>query len=139
MHGGRHASPSSAAELTISIYSVDVRKVKVNPKSTHRTAIHSTGSVRLAIVLHDQLIHDISRADDALAHRHSEQCATEIAHALAVIGYLQATRTLGGSDAANKLERFYTKLREKLMEAQVRSSRQILSDLQQQLRTRRDP
>ena len=134
-----HASPSSAAELTISIYSVDVRKVKVNPKSTHRTAIHSTGSVRLAIVLYDQLIQDISRADDALAHYRSEQCATEISHALAVVGYLQATPRRGaGSNVARKLGRFYTMLREKLIEAQVRSSRQILSEVQQQLRERRE-
>ena len=129
---------SSAAELTISSYSVDVRKVKVNPKSTHRTAIHSKGSVRLAIVLYDQLIQDVSRADDALALRRSEQCATEISHALAVIGYLQAARRRGGGDDASKLGRFYTMLREKLMEAQVRSSRQILSELQQQLRERRE-
>ena len=139
MYGGRHGSPSSAAELTISSYSVDVRKVKVNPKSTDRTAIHSTGSVRLAIVLYDQLIQDVSRADDALALRRSGQCTTEISHALAVIGYLQATlRQNGGPDVARNLGRFYTMLREKLMEAQVRSSRQILSELQQQLRERRE-
>jgi flagellar protein FliS len=109
------------------------------PNSAYsKTAIHGAGSVRLAIVLYEQIIQDISRADDALAHRRSEQCATEIGHALAVIQYLQATRRRGGSDAAPKLGRFYTMLREKLMEAQVRSSRQILSVLQQQLRERRE-
>jgi flagellin-specific chaperone FliS len=113
--------------------------MKVNPKPAPKTPIHGASSVRLAMVLYDQLIQDISRADDALTHRHSEQCATEIAHALAVIGYLQATwRRGGGSDVARKQGRFYIMLREKLMEAQVRSSRQILSELQQQLRERRE-
>ena len=81
----------------------------------------------------DRLIQGVSRADDALTHRRPEQCATEIAHALAVIGYLQATRRRGGSDVARKQGHFYTMLREKLMEAQVRSSRQILGQLQPQL------
>jgi len=139
MYGGRHASPSSAAELTISSYSVDARNVKVNPKSTHRTAIHSKGSVRLAIVLYDQLIQDVSQRRRCTCPGRSEQCATEISHALAMVGYLQATlRQNGGPDVARKLGRFYTMLREKLMEAQVRSSRQILSELQQQLRERRE-
>jgi len=139
MYGARDGSPSSAAELTISSHSVDVRKVKVNSKSTHRTPIHSPGSVRLAIVLYDQLIQDVSRADDALAHHRPEGCAAEISHALAVIGYLRATlRDDDGRDVTHNLGRFYTMLREKLMEAQVRSSRQILSELQQQLRERRE-
>ena len=92
----------------------------------------------MANVLYDQLIQDVSRADDALAGGRSEQCLTEIGHALAVIGYLQATRRRGGSDVANKPERFYTMLREKLIEAQVRCSRQILSELRQQLTERRE-
>ncbi|MCU1272426.1 MAG: hypothetical protein JWN74_3720 [Acidobacteriaceae bacterium] len=114
--------------------------MKVNPKRAQKAPLLGAGSVRLAIVLYDQLIQDISRADDALAHRHSEQCATEIGRALAVIGYLQAIQRRGGRrDVARKLGGFYIMLREKLVEAQVRSSRQILSELQQQLRKRREP
>ena len=86
--------------------------MKVNPKSTDRTAIHSASSVRLAIVLYDQLIQDVSRADDALALRRSELCAAEISHALAMVAYLQATlRQNGGPDVERKLGRFYTMLR----------------------------
>jgi len=63
-----------------------------------------------------------------------ELCAQKIGHAVAVIGYLQATlRYDTGRDVARNLGRFYTMLREKLMEAQVRSSREILGELQQQL------
>jgi flagellin-specific chaperone FliS len=114
--------------------------MKVNSKRAPKTAINDASSVRFAIVLYDRLIEDVSRAGDALAHRRPEQCATEIGHALAVIGYLQATQRRGGRrDVARKLGGFYIMLREKLVEAQVRSSRQILSELQQQLRKRREP
>lgn len=112
----------------------------MDPKhASPKMAANSPSSVRLAIVLYDQLIKDISRAEDAFAHC-PQQCATEIDHALAVIGYLQAKRhRSGGSDAARKRGCFYTMLHEKLMEAQVRSSHRILSELQQQLRERREP
>jgi flagellar biosynthetic protein FliS len=105
------------------------------PNSAYsKTAIHGAGSVRLAIVLYEQIIQDISRADDALAHRRSEQCATEISHALAVIGYLQATVCQNGTrDVIRNSDGFYTNLQENLIEAKVRSSRQILARLQPQL------
>jgi flagellin-specific chaperone FliS len=128
----------NAIELKIAGHSVDENEV--NPKRARQSGTYDASSVRLVIVLYDKLIQDISQADDALALRRPEQCAMEIAHALAVIGYLQATRRRRrGSDVARKAGCFYTMLREKLMEAQVRSSRQILSELQQQLRERREP
>jgi flagellar secretion chaperone FliS len=99
-----------------------------------RTAIQCAGSVRLAIVIYDQLIADISRADDALAHCRPEQCATDIGHALAVIGYLQATlHQKDDRDVTRNFDGIYTTLREKLIEAQVRSSRPILAQLGPQL------
>jgi flagellin-specific chaperone FliS len=113
--------------------------MKVNSKRAPKTPLHDAGSVQLSIVLYEQLILDVSRAGDALAHRRPEQCATEIGHALAVVGYLQATERRGGRrDVARKLGGFHIMLREKLMEARVRRSRQILSELQQQLRERRE-
>ena len=105
----------------------------MNPKRAQKTAIPGASLGPLSIVLYDQLIQNISRADNALAHSRSEQCATEISHALGVIGYLRATLR---QDANHKLQRFYTMLGEKLMEAQVRCSRQILSEVQKQLRER---
>jgi flagellar protein FliS len=112
--------------------SVDTNEV--NTKRAEETAIEGVGSVPLAIVLYDQLVQDISRADDALAHRHSEQCATEIGHAVAVVGFLQATCCQkGGCGVTRNSDAFYATLHEKLREAQVRSSRQILAEIQAQL------
>jgi flagellar secretion chaperone FliS len=106
-----------------------------NPKRAYQeAAVRGANPVRLTILLYDQLIHDVSRATEALGGARIEQCAQEIGHAIAVIGYLQATlRYDTGRDVARNLGRFYTMLREKLMEAQVRSSRAILGELQQQL------
>jgi flagellin-specific chaperone FliS len=97
-------------------------------------AIRGASSARLAIILHDQLVGDISRADDALVHCRTEQCATAIGHALAVIGYLQATlHQTSDTDVNWNSDGVYTILREKLIEAQVRSSRPILAQLRPQL------
>jgi flagellar secretion chaperone FliS len=107
----------------------------MNPKRAYQeAAVRGAHPVRLTILLYDQLIQDVCRAAEAMRETHIEQCAQQIGHAIAVIGYLQATlRYDTGRDVARNLGRFYTMLREKLMEAQVRSSREILSELQKQL------
>ena len=107
----------------------------MNPKRAYQeTAVRGANPVRLTILLYDQLIQDVSSASEALAASHIEQSAQAIGHAVAVIGYLQATlHRDGGLDVARNLGHFYTMLREKLMEAQVRSSKPILAELQQQL------
>jgi flagellar secretion chaperone FliS len=107
----------------------------MNPKRAYQEqSVRGTNPVRLTILLYDQLLQDVSQAAQALIDARIEQSAQHIGHAVAVIGYLQATlRQDGGRDVARNLGRFYTMLRERLMEAQVRSSRQILGELQQQL------
>ena len=106
----------------------------MNLEHAKKTAIQGAAYVRLAIVLCDQLIEDISRADNALVHCSAEQCATDIGHALTVIGYLQATLHQNGNrDVTRNSDGVYITLREKLIEAQVRSSRPILAQLRPQL------
>jgi flagellar protein FliS len=107
----------------------------MNPKRAYQEAsVQGASPVRLTILLYDQITQDVARAANALAQANVEKCAQEIGHAVAVIGYLQATlRHESGRNIARNLGHFYTMLREKLMEAQVRSSRQILGELQQQL------
>lgn len=107
----------------------------MNAKRAYQeTAVRGANPVRLTILLYDQLIQDVSSASEAIARSEIEQSAQTIGHAVAVIGYLQATlHRDGGRDVARNLGRFYTMLREKLMEAQVRSSIPILADLRQQL------
>ena len=107
----------------------------MNAKRAYQeAAVRGASPVRLTILLYDQVIQDVARADEALAGERVEVCAQEIGHAVAVIGYLQATlRHNTAPSVVGNLRRFYTMLRERLMEAQVRSSRPILAELRQQL------
>lgn|SRR5262249_13099984 len=107
----------------------------INPKRAYQeAAVSGADPVRLTIMLYEQIMQDVTRADQALKDQRADLCAQEIGHAIAVIGYLQATlRPEAGSEVVRNLGRFYTMLREKLMEAQVRSSRAILEQLKQQL------
>lgn len=106
-----------------------------SPKRAYQeAAVQGASPVRLTIMMYEQIIQDVARADQALKDDRVDVCAQEIGHAVAVIGYLQATvRPEAGPEVAHNLGRFYTMLREKVMEAQVRSSRPLLEEIRQQL------
>ncbi|SRR6266700_3736634 len=107
----------------------------ISPKRAYQeAAVSGANPMRLTVMLYEQIMQDVARADQALKDHRPDLCAQEIGHAVAVIGYLQATlRPEAGADVVRNLGRFYTMLREKLMEAQVRSSHSILEQLRQQL------
>lgn len=97
-------------------------------------AVRGARPVRLTILLYEQIIQDISRASDAIGREDFEALAREVGHATGVIGYLQATLNRDASASiVRNLASFYAMLREQLMEAQVRCSREILDDLRQQV------
>ena len=97
-------------------------------------AVRGARPVRLTILLYEQVIQDISRASDAIARKDFESLAREVGHATGVVGYLQATLNRdAGAMVVRNLASFYTMLREQLMEAQVRHSREILGGLRQQM------
>lgn len=103
-------------------------------RAYQESAVGGANPVRLTVMMYEQIMQDVARADQALQEQRVDVCAQEIGHAVAVIGYLQATlRPEAGAEVTHNLSRFYTMLREKLMEAQVRSSRIILEQLKQQL------
>jgi len=98
------------------------------------SAVRGAKPVRLTILLYEQLVQDVSRAAQAVAKRDFEATANEIQHAIGVIGYLQSTLKPGsGSPVTRNLARFYTMLREQLMEAQVRRSHELLEELRKHL------
>lgn len=98
------------------------------------TAVHGARPVRLTILLYEQIIQDVSRASEAIARQDFETLAREISHATGVIGYLQATLNReAGASVVRNLASFYSMLREQLMEAQVRCSRDILANLRHQM------
>lgn len=97
-------------------------------------AVRGARPVRLTILLYEQIIQDVSRASEAITRQDFETLAREISHATGVIGYLQATlNRAAGVSVVRNLSSFYAMLREQLMEAQVRCSRDILANLRQQM------
>jgi flagellar biosynthetic protein FliS len=106
-----------------------------NPRRAYQeTAVHGAKPVRLTILLYEQIIQHVNRAAEAVSARNFEAVASEVSHATGVIGYLQATlQREKGPAVARNLSKFYTMLREKLMEAQVRCSREILDRLRENM------
>jgi flagellar secretion chaperone FliS len=86
--------------------------------------------VRLTILLYEQVVQDISRAAEAVSKHDYELTAHEISHAVGVIGYLQAVLKPDPRPGITRnLSRFYSMIRERLTEAQVRCSRETLEEL----------
>lgn len=103
-------------------------------RAYQETAVHGAKPVRLTILLYEQIIQDVNRAVEAMSARDFEAVAFEVSHATGVIGYLQATlQREKGAAVARNLSKFYTMLREQLMEAQVRSSRELLDQLRENM------
>jgi flagellar protein FliS len=101
-------------------------------RAYQEAAVRGARPVRLTILLYEQVIQDIARAGEALSRRNFESAAREISHATGVIGYLQSTLKRGaGAAVAGNLSNFYSMVREKLMEAQVRCSREALEQLRE--------
>jgi flagellar protein FliS len=95
-------------------------------------AVRGANPVRLTIMLYEQVVQDISRAAEAVSKRNYEMTAHEISHAVGVIGYLQATlKSDPDVPVTRNLSRFYAMIRERLTEAQVRCSRELLEELRQ--------
>ena len=107
----------------------------VNARRAYQeSAARGANPVRLTILLYEQMIQDVARAAEAVRQRQPEACAQEVGHAVAVIGYLQATLQPSAAESVSRnLSRFYTMIREQLMEAQVRSSRDIFEEIKRQL------
>jgi len=99
-------------------------------RAYQEAAVRGASPVRLTILLYEQVVQDLTRAIDSIAQGRVESCAHELNHATSVIGYLHGTLNPdAGASVTRNLGRFYTMIRERLLEAQVRSSREILEEL----------
>ena len=91
-----------------------------------RTAADAPGGLGLLIGLFDTLAGDLRRAADAQRENDIEQRCREVRHALLVLGHLEDWVKRGEDGIlARKLIAFYSSLRRKLTEAEVRKSAEI--------------
>jgi flagellar protein FliS len=102
--------------------------VNANPRNLYReTAADSDTPLHGVVLLYEQAIEDIRRAVAALHRGDIEARTSELNHALLVVGQLQSVLDMDrGGDVARNLDRFYSLVRIRLVEAQVRVSATIL-------------
>ena len=103
----------------------------MDPRSAYREgSARGASGTRLVVLLYEQVIQDLRKAVVAIEESDIGKRTHSITHAISVIGHLQATvdREHGGVVGRN-LDRFYCSVRTRLIEAQVRISREILEEL----------
>lgn len=101
-----------------------------DPRTLYReSAVRGASPVRLVVMLYEQIVEDLRRAIRAIEEKDIEARTNAINHATVIIGHLQnkLDHTRGGEVARN-LERFYNVSRQKLLEAQFRASKEILTE-----------
>lgn len=102
--------------------------MSIDAKAAYRqTAGGTANSVRIVVLLYEQLVEDVRRALKAAEQRDAEICTLEIDHALEVINHLQGRLDMErGGDVARNLECFYDLLRVSLLQANIQSSCEVL-------------
>lgn len=92
-----------------------------------RAAAQNATPAGLVIILYDLLIHDLEQAIAAFAERDIERRSTEIKHAFLVLQQLEGSLDMeNGGDAAKHFSAFYSALRSKIFEAQLKASSELL-------------
>ncbi len=92
-------------------------------------AVRGATPIDLVVILYDSAIEDMRRAITAMQQGDVETRALKIGHALMVLQQLQGTLDFQrGGKAAQHFEQFYSLVRAKLLEAQMRSSLELMRE-----------
>src|ERR1700744_3242731 len=91
------------------------------------SAVQGATPIELVVLLYDSAIDDMRRALAAMQECNIEARSAQIGHALIVLQQLQGPLDFQrGGEAARQFEQFYNLVRAKLLEAQIRSSRELM-------------
>jgi flagellar protein FliS len=93
-----------------------------SPARTYReSVVRGASPVGLVVILYEEVIRSISRAQRALRENNIEQRTLAFTHAIDVIGYLHAILNFEqGGKVARHLALFYTTMQSKIFEANLR-------------------
>ena len=95
--------------------------------SYREAAVRGAGQVELVIMLYDILFDDIRSAIASIRAHNIESRTNEIKHAFGVLEQLQGTlNSQQGGEAARNMDRLYSIVRAKLLEAHITSSEEML-------------
>jgi flagellar protein FliS len=90
-------------------------------------AAENATPVGLVILLYERLVQDIQNAASNIADKDIDARVAHLNHAFLILQQLQGTLNFdAGADVARQLERFYDVMRAKLLEAQIRQSKDLL-------------
>ena len=99
-----------------------------NPALAYREAASLGASpVSIVVLLYDRLVQDIHNAASAMKRLDVEARAVHVNHSLLILEQLQGRLDFAaGGSAARQLDTFYSVVRGKLLEAQIRQSPELL-------------
>jgi flagellar biosynthetic protein FliS len=106
-----------------------------NARTTYReNNVRGATAVRLVVLLHEQIIQDLTQAARAIEENDIELRTKLINHAILVIGHLQSPLDFAnGGKVAQDLDHFYNVLRQNLVEVQFFPSKagihQLITDV----------
>jgi flagellar protein FliS len=91
------------------------------------SAARGATPIELVVLLYDAAIADMRRALTAMQEGNIETRSAQIGHAMIVLQQLQGTLDFErGGEAARQFAQFYNLVRAKLLEAQIRNSRELM-------------
>jgi len=94
-----------------------------------RAALHDVSPVGAVLLLYDQLVKDLRKAQTAMREVRHEACAAELKHSLLIIQQLEGSLNRDTGEAfVPWLLRFYTLLRMNIINAQVKRSPEQLDE-----------
>ncbi len=100
-----------------------------NARTAYReNDVRGASSVRLVVLLYDQLIQDLIRAAHAIEQNDVELRTQMLNHAILVVAHLQSPLDFAkGGKVATDLDHFYNVLRHNLVQVQFYPSKQAMS------------
>ena len=102
-----------------------------NPARAYReSAVRGASPVGLIVILYEEVIRSMRRAQRALASGNIEERTLALSHAIAVVGHLQGVLDFSkGGQVARDLSVFYDLMRSKILEANVRADNQTMESI----------
>ena len=99
-----------------------------NPRTAYReNDVRGATSVRLVVLLYDQLSQDLIRAARAIEQNEVEQRTKMLNHAILVVAHLQSPLDFAkGGKVAKDLDNFYNVLRHNLVQVQFYPSKRAM-------------
>jgi len=93
-----------------------------------KTAVQGASGLSLLIALYDTLAGDLRRGAEAQRKGDLEQRTQELKHALVVLGVLENWIDPCSGELAQKLVAFYSRMRQRIVEAQAKQSVEMMEE-----------